>query len=300
MIAKFNPSTRYTAIPNDIVLNSGLSVQALGLAVFINALPSTWQITTEFLCKTLKLSAKTIYKYLNELQTKGILKIAYVRSKGQITGLRAFSLCAPKEPALEPHHTVNFTVRLQAPKKRGRKIKKALDKGVATIRQFLPPIKIRNLKKHGKKSACAQEVFLKREGKQRAPKKSLINFEALKQKINACFNMRLSGLTTQEQEAYERFLAHCQDKHAVSYEQKRAIYKHFLELKEQGFNVCDLALKAIRKGYNDVLPPKTRVISNKSLYEKLSNTYNGLTLENFEYAVFKAFEIAETASKEQG
>ncbi|WP_104706548.1 helix-turn-helix domain-containing protein [Helicobacter bizzozeronii] len=300
MIAKFNPTTRYTAIPNDIVLNSGLSVQALGLAVFINALPSTWQITTEYLCKALKLSPNTIYKYLNELQDKGILKIAYVRFKGRITGLRTFSLCAPKEQDLELQHTSNFNVQLQATKKRGHKIKNALHKGISTITQNLRPLEIRNLKKHGKKSACAQEVFLKREGKPIGVKKSLINFEALKQKINACFNMRLSGLDSQEQEAYERFLAHCKDKHPVSYEQKRAIYQHFLELKAQGFNICELVLNAIRKGYNDVLPPKTRVISNKSLYEKLSNTYDGLTLENFEYAVFKAFEIAETASKEQG
>ncbi len=305
MIAKFNPTTRYTAIPNDIVLNSGLSVQALGLVTFINALPSTWQITTEFLCKTLKLSRNTIYKYLNELEDKGILKIAYVRSKGKITGLRTFSLCVPKEQDLEPHHSQNYKLCLQAPKKRGRKIKKALHKGVSIIAQTLRPIKIRNLKKHGKKSACAQEVFLKKEGKPIGVKKSLINFEALKQKINACFNMRLSGLDSQEQEAYERFLAHCQSKHPVSYEQKRAIYQHFLELKAQGFNVCDLALKAIRKGYNDVLPPKTRTTNSPygkiiQAFEKLSNTYNGLTLENFEYAVFKAFEIAESASKEQG
>lgn len=76
----------FTIIPNSIIQNRDLSIQARGLCAYILSLPKTWKISIENLCSELGMSRNTLYKYLKELINAGILEKVRLRDdKGRFS-----------------------------------------------------------------------------------------------------------------------------------------------------------------------------------------------------------------------
>ncbi|BDQ28949.1 hypothetical protein [Helicobacter ailurogastricus] len=98
MIVKIHNNEPFTRVSNTIIQKCNLSVQSMGVLLFIKSLPSNWKPNTPHLCKALKLSSRTLWKYINELIAAGVLSISRLRlSSGQLTDEYAFIFKEPDE-----------------------------------------------------------------------------------------------------------------------------------------------------------------------------------------------------------
>lgn len=82
MIVKAHCTESFTIVPNSILRERNLSLQAMGLCAYILSLPKQWRINIESLATSLDISKNTAYKYLKELIEAGVLKKARVKDEG--------------------------------------------------------------------------------------------------------------------------------------------------------------------------------------------------------------------------
>lgn len=98
MIVKIHNNEPFTRVSNTIIQKCNLSVQSMGVLLFIKSLPSNWKPNTPHLCKALNLSARTLWKYINELIAAGVLSISRLRlACGKLTDEYAFIFKEPDE-----------------------------------------------------------------------------------------------------------------------------------------------------------------------------------------------------------
>ncbi|TSA81483.1 Rrf2 family transcriptional regulator [Helicobacter mehlei] len=334
LITKFNPGSNYSVVPNGIFKLS-LSPQALAIVMYINHLPTNWVLSTLELCEAFNLTPNTVNKYIRELRQAGVLQITYKRSaRGRITGIRQWILCMPQEAPTDegPHLKQEKDIRLQSPITGGFDPRYAVSKGMPTLTQKLHTIKETVHKKHEEtKSAHARmhvceavKGFDYQKG-MNAPQKKRAFYEAFKNKVSSIFKApppktQVPPFSPEEQQAYERFVAHRNHAHPVSYEQKRALQRRLLELKKEGHDICSCIETSMRRGFNDVFPPKSKATQQGfldrlleqykglglnaqnvqdviwdalSTFDKLIHTYRGLSLGNIAWATLKAYKSCE-------
>ena len=92
MIIKQQCTQNFTIVPNSILRNSNLSLQAIGLCAYILSLPKEWKINIEQICLSLDISKNTAYKYLKELIQTGILKKARLKDEKVDSQMKPFIL----------------------------------------------------------------------------------------------------------------------------------------------------------------------------------------------------------------
>lgn len=337
LITKFNPGTNYSVIPNDL-FKLGLSLQAIGIAIYINHLPTDWVLTTLELCERFDLAPNTVNKYIRELRDAGVVEIIHKRSEdGLITGIRKWILRIPEpeQPRTDGGRNLKQenAVRWQNLVGAGYDPRKGVPQAMPTLTQKLHTTKETVQKKHEEtKNAHARthvcEVVKRLAYKKgmSVPQKKRAFYDALKEKIATVFKTSSKPLESpfspQELQAIERFIAHRQQTRPVSYEQKRALQRHLLELKKEGEDICACIETSIRRGFNDVFPPKNpskatsksfldrllgqhkelglntqnieEVISNAlDTFSHLIGTYRGLSLENIHRNTLKAYKACE-------
>ncbi|MFC3847099.1 hypothetical protein ACFOPX_00925 [Helicobacter baculiformis] len=311
MIAKtLTPNAPFAKLSNAFAQNSNLSLEALGLLSYLLSLPHTWQARTEHLCQRFNICSKTLWKYLKELMRAGLLHITRFRNKNGTFGkIKVLEITdAPlMEPKLEPEACSpqgNFLPveenPAQAPSARTPEPYQPQGK------KFLP-IERNMIKKHGERSARAQEEDLKKNllSSQTPPSQE----EASKVKsffqsfLPSCFNLDLSGLNPQEQEAFHRFITYRSERVKVTSSMKKALLAKMLSLKSQGLDLVECVAFSVRCGFLDVYAPKshTKERDNKAreILEALMNTYEGLTYDNIGRYLFKLCEADVVEEEEE-
>ncbi|WP_104692767.1 hypothetical protein [Helicobacter felis] len=332
LISKFNPVSNYTAIPNEL-FSLGLSAGAFHVVAYINSRPSNWHLSTEELCAVLNKSSNTIHKYLQELKTKGVLDVVFVRSKeGFFTGVKHWVLKLPEPqnyPITQKFRNAKIGVRRQVPKIGHSKKASPHASGVVSITQNLRPCIIKN-KRNMRKKARAQNFYVMSSLSSVAGLNNAQKKKAFEQALNthqqptleAFKEQREEELTRPEQESFSRFLAHIGQAKRLTCERRRALYAKALEIKAEGHDLCACIQKSIENGYNTILPPlppktpsssgflrhilaKHREIDERSAQQAITTSlditsaliskYEGLTLENIKDYIFEAFERSERA-----
>ncbi|WP_104757842.1 helix-turn-helix domain-containing protein [Helicobacter salomonis] len=289
MIVKFNPQSNYTAIPNAILHDYNLSAQAMALVCYLNSLPNNWQPKTESLCAKLKMSSKTLWKYLKELEAKGILQIVNFRSKqGHITGIKAFILQDPKaknDAPNSPNHRAIISTWSECPNLGNCKDDTPQEYGVSSTRQNLPRIKNKESKnKHG--NLCAHARELSREEEESHPTNPSLwskGLQTLKRLFTQQSTLNLDCLEQSERVAFEDFLAYRQEHTKITHSTKRVLLNHCLELKNQGHDIAACIYHSMRNNYRDIFPPKEYTQTKaKGILDHIIKAYNGFSYANME------------------
>lgn len=71
-----------------------LSINAIGLYVFLSSCSEEFNPSVSFLSKKLKVSRNTVYKYLSELQKTNVISISMKGREGETT---RYQFCPPSE-----------------------------------------------------------------------------------------------------------------------------------------------------------------------------------------------------------
>lgn len=244
MIIKQQCTQNFTIVPNSILRNSNLSLQAIGLCAYILSLPKEWKINIEQICLNLDISKNTAYKYLKELIQAGILKKARLKDEeGRFTNEAIYfiqnngenELEKPQENTTKPLPKICEMVSVD------KTSQKALKSDIPTTSQNLNAINKDSKDK-------------KRESKNK-PKSHFYILQSLDQKrlFSLCFarepkNTQLdtSSLNLQEKVAFERFIAYRKQKHRLTLATQQAILERFLKAKALGITPQEIE-KAVEK-----------------------------------------------------
>lgn len=244
MIIKQQCTQNFTIVPNSILRNSNLSLQAIGLCAYILSLPKEWKINIEQICLSLDISKNTAYKYLKELIQTGILKKARLKDEeGRFTNEAIYFIQNNGENELEKtqENTTKPLPKICEMVSVDKTSQKALKSDIPTTSQNLNAINKDSKDK-------------KRESKNK-PKSHFYILQSLDQKrlFSLCFareskNTQLdtSSLNLQEKVAFERFIAYRKQKHRLTPATQQAILERFLKAKALGISSQEIE-KAVEK-----------------------------------------------------
>ncbi len=96
MIIKRQNRTNYTTLSNEVVEDSRLSYEALGLLTYLLSRPEDWEVHIDQLRARTKIGRDKLYRIVGELQDAGYMKHERERSRGVVTGGRWIVREAPK------------------------------------------------------------------------------------------------------------------------------------------------------------------------------------------------------------
>lgn len=244
MIIKQQYTQNFTIVPNSILRNSNLSLQAIGLCAYILSLPKEWKINIQQICLSLDISKNTAYKYLKELIQTGILKKARLKDEeGRFTNEAIYFIQNNGENELEKtqENTTKPLPKICEMVSVDKTSQKALKSDIPTTSQNLNAINKDSKDK-------------KRESKNK-PKSHFYILQSLDQKrlFSLCFarepkNTQLdtSSLNLQEKVAFERFIAYRKQKHRLTPATQQAILERFLKAKALGISSQEIE-KAVEK-----------------------------------------------------
>lgn len=244
MIIKQQCTQNFTIVPNSILRNSNLSLQAIGLCAYILSLPKEWKINIEQICLNLDISKNTAYKYLKELIQAGILKKARLKDEeGRFTNEAIYFICNDDKSELEKTQKkyTNPLPKICEMVSVDKTSPKALKSDIPTTSQNLNAINKDSKDK-------------KRESKNK-PKSHFYILQSLDQKrlFSLCFakepkttQLDTSKLSLQEKVAFERFIAYRKQKHRLTPATQQAILERFLKAKALGITPQEIE-KAVEK-----------------------------------------------------
>lgn len=253
MIIKQQCTQNFTIVPNSILRDSNLSLQAIGLCAYILSLPKEWKINIEQICLNLDISKNTAYKYLKELIEAGVIKKARLKDEeGRFTNEAIYFICNDDKNELEKTQE-KYTKPL--PKicemvSRDKTSQKALKSDIPTTSQNLNAINKDSKDK-------------KRESKNK-PKSQFYILQSLDQKrlFSLCFarepkttQLDTSSLNLQEKVAFERFIAYRKQKHRLTPATQQAILERFLKAKALGITPQEIEKavdKSIMQGWQGI------------------------------------------------
>ncbi|EMZ41456.1 hypothetical protein LS77_010605 [Helicobacter bilis] len=85
-----NPKRNFTIIPNEIIDNDNLSIQAIAIYTKLRRNCLEWKFSAKTMAKKCGLNIKTFYKYLNELYKEGLIKRVQQQENGRFTNEVAY------------------------------------------------------------------------------------------------------------------------------------------------------------------------------------------------------------------
>lgn len=261
MIVKPHYTQNFTIVPNSIIRDSNLSLQAIGLCAYVLSLPKEWKINIEQVCLALDISKNTAYKYLKELIQAGVLKKVRLQDEqGKFTNEAIYFVCDDRENEGEniPTPLPKICEMVESNKTQT----KALKSDILTTSQNLNTINkdSKDKKRESKKKAQTQFYIL----------------QSLEQKrlLALCFakepkptQLDTSALSVCEKEAFERFLSYRKQKHRLTLATQKAILERFLKAKQMGATTQDIQKavdKSIMQGWQGLFIKQAKNPSQKA------------------------------------
>ncbi|GAA8768124.1 hypothetical protein DUHN13_15420 [Helicobacter pylori] len=266
----------YTQISNEICDDERVSDIAIAIYAYIKKHATTFKLTIEDIAKRFNRSAKTIYKYLNELKDLGYIEFERERKNDGtfgkffrfIMGNRSKNLS--KEQAKNAsNHMENNSMWLK-PQKQGSNADDSEAQSTSTYFPAFTLIKDQN--KHEnirvsenfstqefgeKKQVSPNSKDSKNLDKNHSFNRSKISNLSLFNRFSAFFSSILGNLDTKhlnqyERLAFEEFLNYRSEKHKLSYSTKKALLRQCEALKAQGCDLVDCINQSIRRNYNEI------------------------------------------------
>ncbi len=287
----------YTQISNEICDDERVSDIAIAIYAYIKKHATTFKLTIEDIAKRFNRSAKTIYKYLNELNELGYIEFERERKSDGTFGkffqfiMGNFSKnpsekqnkkTAQKQAKKDAIHMENNSMWLK-PQIQASNADNTEAQSTSTYFPAFTLIKDQN--KHEdirvsenfstqefeeKKQDSLNSKDLKNPDRNHPFKSSKISDPSLFNRFSAFFSSILGNLDTRhlnqyERLAFEEFLNYRSEKHKLSYSTKKALLHQCEALKAQGCDLVACINQSIRRNYNEIY--------EVMLFEKPSHSY---------------------------
>ncbi|WP_120936519.1 helix-turn-helix domain-containing protein [Helicobacter pylori] len=306
----------YTQISNEICDDERVSDIAIAVYAYIKKHATTFKLTIEDIAKRFNRSAKTIYKYLNELKELGYIEFERERKNDGTFGkffqfiMWNFSKnpseeqdkkTAQKEAKKDAIHKPLFSMWLK-PQKQGSNADNTEAQTTSTYFPAFTLIKDQN--KHEnirvsenfstqefgeKKQVSPNSKDSKNLDKNRSFNSSKISNPSLFDRFSAFFSSILGNLDTKhlnqyERLAFEEFLNYRSEKHKLSYSTKKALLHQCEALKAQGCDLVACINQSIRRNYNEIYEV---MHFEKPSYKSEAVQKNEETMSQFDPSNFK-------------
>ncbi|EJB98731.1 helix-turn-helix domain-containing protein [Helicobacter pylori] len=269
----------YTQISNDICDDERVSDIAIAIYAYIKKHATTFKLCVEDIARRFNRSAKTIYKYLNELKDLGYIDFERERKNDGTFGkfFRFIMGNFSKNPSenqkknqakKDANHKENNSMWLK-PQIQGSN---AHDNEAQSTRKNFPMFTlIKDQNKHeyirvsenffneefAKKSPSSKDKEDLKNSDNFAFKRAKIKNPSLFDRFSAFFSSILGNLDTKhlnqcERSAFEEFLNYRSEKHQLSYSTKKALLNQCEALKAQGCDLVACINQSIRRNYNEI------------------------------------------------
>ncbi len=306
----------YTQISNEMCDDERVSDIAIAIYSYVKKHATTFKLTIEDIAKRFNRSAKTIYKYLNELKELGYIEFERERKSDGTFGkffqfiMGNFSKnpsekqgkkTVQKEAKKDASHMENNSMWLK-PQKQGSNADNTEAQSTSTYFPAFTLIKDQN--KHEdirfrenfstqefeeKKQVSPNSKDSKKLDKNYSFKSSKISNPSLFNRFSAFFSSILGNLDTKhlnqyERLAFEEFLNYRSEKHKLSYSTKKALLHQCEALKEQGCDLVACINQSIRRNYNEIYEV---MHFEKPSYKSEAEQRNDEIMEQFDHAQYK-------------
>lgn len=78
--------SNFTQIPNELINDESISVQARFLFIYLNSKPDDWQFYNKQICKVMKCSRDSLAKYMNQLKEAKWINVNQINENGRFGG----------------------------------------------------------------------------------------------------------------------------------------------------------------------------------------------------------------------
>lgn len=288
------PKNNFTIIPNEVLDNETLSMQALALYVKLRRHSATWSLNVKAFAKKCNLSLNTFYKYLKELYEANLLKRVQCKDeKGRYSKEVAYIFTdsiSIEEAEVEIEFLENKKV-----KELENELKEKLEKDEPESKnsELLNFVKLNNIidSNNTKESSKPQKFalidlqnlwkqckdYLQKEKESKLRKKDIENQELFR------FTSLLSEC---EVKAYENYIAYRSEKKKLSKHTLKRIQSKFLTLKREGQNMQEVVENTILKAWTDLYPIQSKKerervekVKNSDKYKSFSERWKGFDYE---------------------
>ncbi|WP_219032231.1 helix-turn-helix domain-containing protein [Helicobacter pylori] len=273
----------YTQISNEICDDERVSDIAIAIYAYVKKHATTFKLSIEDIAKRFNRSARTIYKYLNELKELGYIEFERERKSDGTFGkffqfiMGNFSKnpsekqggkIAQKEAKKDANHMENNSMWIKPQKQASN----AHDSEAQSTSTYFPAFTlIKNQNKHEdirvSENFSTQEFGEKNQDSTNQQdlknpdinsfKSSKISDSSLFNRFSAFFSSILGNLDTKhlnqhERSAFEEFLNYRSEKHKLSYSTKKSLLNQCEALKAQGCDLVACIEQSIRRNYNEI------------------------------------------------
>ncbi|GAA7776732.1 hypothetical protein HpHA139_14850 [Helicobacter pylori] len=300
----------YTQISNEICDDERVSDIAIAIYTYVKKHATTFKLTIEDIAKRFNRSAKTIYKYLNELKELGYIDFERERKNDGTFGkffrfiMGNFSKNpSEKQAKRDANHMENNSMWI----KPQIKASNTHDNEAQSTSTYFPAFTlIKDQNKHEnigvsenfstqefaeKNQASLNSKDLKNTDRNFSFKSSKISNPSLFNRFSAFFSSILGNLDTKhlnqyERLAFEEFLNYRSEKHKLSYSTKKALLHQCEALKAQGCDLVACINQSIRRNYNEIYEVMHFEKPSHS-YKSKAEQQNDEIMEHFDYTQCK-------------
>ncbi len=274
----------YTQISNEICDDERVSDIAIAIYAYVKKHATTFKLTIEDIAKRFNRSAKTIYKYLNELKELGYIDFERERKNDGTFG-RFFHFIMGNFSKNPSEKQDKKTAQNQAKKDANHMENNSMwikpqiqasnadnTEAQSTSTYFPAFTLIKNQNKHEnirvsenfsnqefaeKNQDSLNSQDLKNPDRKYSFKSSKISNRSLFNRFSSFFSSILGNLDTKhlnqyERLAFEEFLNYRSEKHKLSYSTKKALLHQCEALKAQGCDLVACINQSIRRNYNEI------------------------------------------------
>lgn len=295
------PKANFSIIPNEIIDNEKISMQALAIYVKLRRNMATWKLNMKAFIKKCGMNKATFYKYLKELYEQGLLKRVQAKDEsGKFTNEVAFIFtdnieCEEANIAIE---NLEKDKVKELEKELKEKLENTLDSSIQKSKKTdmlesnplnniiesnktkeyeTPPsfkksfalIDLNNLWKQCKE-AIQKEKLAKHSIKEQ-DKHELISFKAM--------------LNDKNLKAYEIYITYRSERKKLSKATLKRIQNKFLIMQSEGQDLEAIVDNTILKGWTDLYPIQTKQQAKRQDEVKQSKAYKSFSerYKDFDY-----------------
>ena len=305
-----NPKRNFTIIPNEVIDNDNLSIQAIAIYTKLRRNCLEWKFSAKTMAKKCGLNIKTFYKYLNELYKEGLIKRVQKQENGRFTNEVAYvfvkdfneveaelevnklELNQVKELEKETKTLLNsiqnqviFTCEKTEQEEHENRANTdfpnfTTHNNIIDINKTKESDKVENGAKDTKRQYVILDISKLWKQCNEAIKKANENKKQERAKKENELFAFTSQLEPQEREAYLNYIEYRSEKKKLSKHTLKRIQAKFMQLKYRGFDMFAIVENTIAKGWTDLYPIQTKQqrkheerVKESSEYKSFSERY---------------------------
>lgn len=284
MFVYTTPKRNFTIIPNEVIDNDNLSIQAIAIYTKLRRNCNEWKFSAKAMAKKCGLNIKTFYKYLNELYKEGLIKRVQKQENGRFTNEVAYIFVKDfndfeaeiqvdeleneqvktLEKSLHKHFSQNMSdesfivVDEESAKSNKKTSQNIVSPKITEYNNIIDSNKTKESEQVAKRTYAIldlnklwNECMITLNKAKEARKSS-----KAKEK-NELFAFT-SQLNQMEEQAYLNYIEYRSEKKKLSKHTLKRIQAKFMQLKHRGFDMFAIVENTIAKGWTDLYPMQTK------------------------------------------